>query len=152
MNEVETSTPPADFVSRPPAPPQAATELQPILVQARPIAPVHGASAGLPACPMPQYGGTDKCAVASAVCGFTAIIPVISQIAGVVLGIIGLVRIHRAKARNEHLRGTGWAIAGLVMSGCALLGWIAAIGLLTFASVMFTDAGSALEQLSRHTP
>ena len=150
MNEVETSTPAADFV--PPHPASSPAEQYPVLVQARPIAPMHGASAGLPACPMPQYVGTDKCAIASAVCGFTAIIPVISQIAGVVLGIIGLVRIHRAKARNEHLRGTGWAIAGLVMSGFALLGWIAALGLLTFASLMFSDAGSALEQLSRHTP
>jgi hypothetical protein len=67
---------------------------------------------------------TDSYALASAVCGFTAIIPVLSQVAGVVLGVAGLVRIRRARRAGFRRRGAGWACAGLVSSGVALAAWI----------------------------
>lgn len=82
---------------------------------------------------------TDSYALASAVCGFTAIIPVISQVAGVALGVVGLVRIRRARRAGLPRRGVGWACAGLVSSGIALAGW--AVILVAFVWVRSTISG-----------
>lgn len=77
------------------------------------------------------------CCVASAVCGLTAVIPFVSQIAGVVLGIIGLVRIRRGRRLGIDRRGTGWAIVGLVSSGFMLLCWLVIVGVLAAAGHVF---------------
>ncbi len=80
---------------------------------------------------------TEPFAVASAICGMTAIIPVLSQLVGLTLGIVSLVRLRRAKRTGIDLAGKGWAIAGIVSSGFALIGWIG------FA-VALTSVGSSL--------
>ena len=92
---------------------------------------------------------TDSYALASAVCGFTAIIPVISQVAGVVLGVAGLVRIRRARRAGRPRCGVGWACAGLVSSGIALAGWI--VILVAFVWVRSTISG-VTGQLSALSP
>ena len=67
---------------------------------------------------------TEPFAVASAICGMTAIVPVLSQLVGLTLGIVSLVRFRRAKRSGLELSGKGWAIAGITTSGLALIGWI----------------------------
>ena len=67
---------------------------------------------------------TDRLAIASAVCGLTAFIPVVSQIVGLVLGIISLLRIRRARRAGATVGGLGWAAAGIASSGFALLLWL----------------------------
>ena len=88
--------------------------------------------------------GTDKLAVASAVCGFTAVVPVISQVAGLGLGIASLIRIRRAERCGVHLRGRGWALAGIASSGFALLSWIAVVVLFLMVRATFHDVVQAL--------
>ena len=111
----------------------------PLAVIAQPVAPtVTPLARPIPACEPTLWqrlvpADTDSYALASAVCGFTAIIPVISQVAGVALGVVGLVRIRRAR------RGVGWACAGLVSSGIALAGW--AVILVAFVWVRSTISG-----------
>ena len=80
---------------------------------------------------------TEPFAVASAICGMTAIIPVLSQLVGLSLGVVSLVRLRRARRNGIDLAGKGWAIAGIVTSGFALIGWIG------FA-VALTSVGSSL--------
>ena len=99
--------------------------------------------------PPPAVGGSivpadsDGYALASAVCGFTAIIPVVSQLAGLVLGIVGLVRIRRARREGRERRGVGWAMFGLVSSGTALVGWVALLA-------VFLWLGSTLSEVTDH--
>jgi hypothetical protein len=89
----------------------------------------------------------DSLAVASAVFGFTAIIPVVSQVAGLALGISSLVRIRRARRAGRHLRGGGWAVAGIVSSSLMLIGWLVALGALIAVSAYFVQAADALPAL-----
>ena len=67
---------------------------------------------------------TDRLAIASAVCGLTAFVPIFSQLVGLVLGVISLLRIRRARRAGVVVGGTGWAAAGIVSSGFALLLWL----------------------------
>ncbi len=90
-------------------------------------APLASTGFGLPAtqlAPPHLLPPREACCVASAVCGLTALVPVFSQIAGLVLGLVGLARIRAARRRGENLRGAGWAIAGLCSSGLMLLCWL----------------------------
>ena len=87
---------------------------------------------------------TDRLAVASAICGMTAIIPVISQLAGLALGIASLVRIRRARRTGAEVRGTGWALTGIISSGFALLGWVAMVAALLVASSIFSHATDSI--------
>ena len=81
---------------------------------------------------------TEPFAVASAICGLTAIIPVLSQLLGLSLGVVSLVRLRRAKRNGIHLAGKGWAITGIVVSGFGLIGWIG------FAAVLASLGSSIL--------
>lgn len=73
---------------------------------------------------------TDQAAVASAVCGMTAIIPIVSQVAGLILGVVALVRIGRARRAGVIVGGRRYAITGMVSSALALAGWIAFGGMM----------------------
>jgi len=90
---------------------------------------------------MPVRPRTDSMAVASAVCGFTGIIPIICQIAGLAFGILSLMRIRRSKLMGAPLGGAPWAIVGIATSTVGLLGWI---GLFAGLSIL----GSSLESSS----
>ena len=92
----------------------------------------------------PLLRGTDTLAVASAICGFTAIVPVVSQVVGLVLGVVSLVRIGRARRRGVALRGVGWAWAGIVSSGFVMLSWIAVLGLLLAVKASLLHTVNAL--------
>lgn len=74
-----------------------------------------------------QTGGCDTLAVASAVCGLTAFIPIVAQVIGLTVGIASLIRIRRARQRGVHVRGGVWALIGISTSGFALLSWIVVI-------------------------
>ncbi len=90
---------------------------------------------------------TEPFAVASAVCGMTAIIPVLSQLLGLSLGIVSLVRLRRAKRAGIHLAGKGWAIAGIATSGLALIGWIGFAAAMTCLGSSLLNSSDALNSL-----
>jgi hypothetical protein len=92
---------------------------------------------------------TDHLAIASAVCGLTALVPVISQVIGLVLGIASLRRIRRARQAGVEVRGKGWALTGIISSGFALLGWIAAFALLFLVGAVFACTGDTLDAIAR---
>ncbi|MCP4249055.1 MAG: DUF4190 domain-containing protein [bacterium] len=87
----------------------------------------------------------DGLAVASAICGMTAFIPIISQLAAVLLGFIALRRIRRARRAGVAVRGDGWAVTGIVSGLIVLAGWIGAAMLLTAAGTIFLGVS---EQIS----
>lgn len=90
---------------------------------------------------------TEPFAVASAICGMTAIIPVVSQLLGLSLGIVSIVRLRRAKRNGIHLAGKGWAIAGIAASGFALIGWIGFAIALTSLGSSLSGSSDALNSL-----
>ena len=95
----------------------------------------------------PVVGRTDTLAVASAVCGFTAIVPVVSQVMGLALGIASLMRIRRARRYGSPLRGRGWALAGIFSSGFVLLSWIAIFAVMSAVSNSLTHTAHVLGSL-----
>ena len=90
---------------------------------------------------------TEPLAVASAVCGLTAIIPVVSQLLGLTLGLVSLVRLRRARRRGVALAGKCWAITGIVTSGFALIGWIGLAVSMTLLGSSILDSAGALDGL-----
>ena len=111
----------------------------PVVASPTPIVP--GAKAWIAAPTCPPRPPVDRCAIASAICGLTAFIPVLSQIAGVVLGIVALCRIRRARRAGHPTAGTGWAVTGLVSSSVVLLSWIFVF--IVFAAVLALFANTA---------
>ena len=108
------------------------------------MAPVNG----VPYPPQPQAPQpTDRMAVFSAVCGLTALIPIVSQVIGLLLGIISLRRIRRARRQGVLLPGTGWAVTGLVSSGFTLLGWLAFFALMAVLATTFANSTDSLNSL-----
>ncbi len=76
---------------------------------------------------------TDGFAVASAICGMTAIIPFVSQVIGLGFAVVSLTRIRRARRAGIGLVGAKWAAVGMISSGFALICWVGifvAMGLL----------------------
>ncbi len=100
-----------------------------------------------PCPPAPALTRTDSLAIASAVCGFTAIVPIVSQVAGLGFGLASLARIRRARREGVALRGRGWAWAGIVTSGVLLLSWVVAIGALFVVADYLARAGDLLPGL-----
>jgi len=91
---------------------------------ARPLPIAASVSGCLPVSPpLTPTQSVDRCAVASAVCGLTAFIPILSQLAGIVFGCVALRRIAVQRRRGWRTRGTGWAIAGICSSVAVLVGW-----------------------------
>ncbi|UCG15357.1 MAG: DUF4190 domain-containing protein [Phycisphaerales bacterium] len=109
---------------------------------------VRTAPAAAPDPRLPVLRSTDSLAVASAVCGFTAIVPVVSQVAGLALGITSLVRIRRARRCGVDLRGRGWALAGIFSSGFVLLCWVAVIAAFIVVGSLFARSADTLPGLS----
>ncbi len=87
---------------------------------------------------------TDKLAVASAVCGFTALVPIISQVIGLGLGVVSLGRIRRAKRQGVELGGMRWAVAGIVSSGFMLLCWIGIFVAMALLTSSFAGSAESL--------
>lgn len=122
---------------------------EPARLQASPLVsvartqPVLSTVAPVPAVRPP----VDRCAVASAICGLTAIIPVVSQLAGVVLGVIALRRLGRARRAGQPLAGWAWAVTGIVSSVCVLLCWILVVAVLGGVLWMFVNTSTALDHL-----
>ncbi|MDO8631941.1 MAG: hypothetical protein Q7R41_15760 [Phycisphaerales bacterium] len=95
----------------------------------------------------PQKPTTDRLAIASAICGLTAFIPIFSQLIGLVLGLLGLLRIRRAKRAGTMVRGRGWAAAGIAGNGLALLGWIALFTAFAAIKSSFSDTNDSFRKL-----
>ncbi len=93
------------------------------------------------------WSETDTLAIASVLCGFTAVVPVLSQVAGLLLGIASLIRIRRARRCGVRLRGKPWALAGIVSSGFVLLSWIAVLAMLIAARISLLHTAGALRAL-----
>jgi hypothetical protein len=93
-------------------------------------------------------GTTDTCAVVSAVCGLTAIVPVVSQVAGLGFGLASTVRLIRARRAGRLLRGWGWVFTGLLSSGVALIGWIVVFVGFGVLSSSLAESSSSLQNLS----
>jgi prepilin-type processing-associated H-X9-DG protein len=77
--------------------------------------------------PSPAPPRTSGLAVASLVCGILGLcVPVIGGLVGLVLGIIGLVKVNRSAGA---LAGGGLAVAGIVVSAIGVLFWLIAGGM-----------------------
>ena len=100
-----------------------------------------------PAVPIVQAGWFRDCdpfALASAICGLAALIPIVSQVLGMTLGVISLVRIRRARQRGFVCRGTGWAWAGILSSGLMLLVWGFIIAAMVVVGSAFAHVANTL--------
>lgn len=86
----------------------------------------------------------DGLAVASAVCGFTVLVPVVSQLAGLVLGAASLMRIRRARRCGVSLPGAGWAAAGIISSALVLVSWIIVFAAFAVVGTALTRTADAL--------
>lgn len=89
----------------------------------------------------------DPLAVASAVCGFTGFIPVVTQVIGIVLGVAALLRIRRSRRAGIARGGTRFAITGLVMNGFTLVGWIALGSVFAILGNSLSQTSDSLSQL-----
>lgn len=104
----------------------------------------------LPAMPIqPAQSGrslprTHPAAVASAVFGFTALVPIVCQVAGIIFGIVAIVRINRDRRNGVPTTGTGLAIAGMTVSALALVGWIMLAVVMAGVSTAFSQIDSGL--------
>lgn len=94
---------------------------------------------------------TDGFAVASAICGFVAIIPIVSQVIGLACGVIGLCRIRRARRVGVRIDGARWAVAGIVSSGFALLCWVGTFVFIYLLRDNLLDSVGSLQSLVRAT-
>ncbi len=123
----------------------------------RPIPPEVSLVPGPPPLPdvLPRHAGginpapvkNDGFAVASAVCGFTGIIPIVSQVAGLTLGIMALIKIGRARSAGVQRGGTRWAVAGIVSSGFTLACWVAFFFAVSFVGSSLSDISEPLGSL-----
>ena len=90
---------------------------------------------------------TDSLAIASAICGFTALVPFVSQVIGLALGAASLIRIRRCRRDGGQVAGTGWAVTGIVSSGITLAGWIAVFVAFHLVGSSFSDSAESLSRL-----
>lgn len=95
-----------------------ADEFTDVAIQRVPPQPIQSANDRVA---LPAY---EPLAVASAACGLFAVIPVVTQVAGIVLGVIGLRRIRRLERQGGCARGRAWAWVGIGSSGFGLLCWL----------------------------
>jgi hypothetical protein len=141
---VARPSPPPTFAAPPIAPIVTA---HPMVPSPPPLPPMYAPPPGYAI--MPVRPRTDSMAVASAVCGFTGIIPIVCQVAGLALGILSLLRIRRSRLMGAPLGGAPWAISGIVLSGVGLLGWIAMFGAMSSVSSSFGSSSDLLGTLMK---
>ncbi len=92
---------------------------------------------------------TDGFAVASAICGFTAIVPLVSQVIGLAFGTLSLARIRRARRAGIELGGAKWALTGIVSSAFTLICWV---GIFVAISLIGSSLSHSVESLNALTP
>jgi hypothetical protein len=97
---------------------------------------------------LPVRAGSDRLAVASAVCGLTAVVPVVFQVVGLALGVASLVRMRRARRRGLEVPGRGWAWVGIISSGFVLLSWVSVLGMLLAAGSSMAHSVDALNAIA----
>jgi hypothetical protein len=116
------------------------------VVEARPLQ-LPAQAAPFPPEVRPEHPSTDGLAIASAVLGVSAIIPVLSQVLGIGLGVGSLVRIHRARRAGRPLRGRLWAWFGIGSSTFVLLAWMAVIAAFAAVGHAFNQAADSFQLL-----
>ncbi len=147
----------------PQSPPDLADAVVPMAAPIRPV-PVNGVPVARPAgftTITPGHGGetyitttqpvTDRLAVASAVCGLSGFIPVVSQLAAIVLGFMSLRRIKLASRHGVMVPGRGWAMTGIIGGVVSLAGWIAMAGFLALVGSSLSQSTETLSLLSSLT-
>jgi hypothetical protein len=128
---------------------------KPISVTVTPVSSDHATAETLPAGVAPPTlvrSRTEGFAVASAICGFTAIVPLVSQVIGLAFGMISLSRIRRSRRAGIELAGTRWALAGITSSGFALFCWIAIFVAMGMLSDSLANSASSLSTLLEQSP
>lgn len=130
------------LMERQSVPPAVATDLPSAAYPVRPVVGGALAQPYLPAAP------TDKLAITSAICGLVPVIPVISQLAGVVLGIMAIGRIRAARQRGVAMGGMGWAIAGIVSSVVFLIASVIVLIILGSVLWLFVHSANTLDQIA----
>jgi hypothetical protein len=125
---------------------QAAIEPdQAAVVIARPLGvPVYGAPGALAVPSAPPYDGY---AIASLGLGLTGIIPIISQVVGIWLGVASLRRLRRGLQTGEPRRGAWMAWLGLTFNGAGLMGWIAVIAILGWVTATVGESAATLNSV-----
>lgn len=127
--------------------PVTAVTIEPIPQNVTLAPPPVAGGANLAAAPR-----TDRLAIASAVCGLTAFVPVVSQLVGLVLGVISLLRIRRARRAGVAVGGTSWAAAGIASSVFALLLWLGIMAAYAAVGSSLSHATNAFQPLLHGAP
>lgn len=128
---------------------------RPISMPDMPVSPDDPTRQALPAGVAPRApvrNKTEGFAVASAICGFTAFVPLVSQVIGLALGMISLSRIRRARRAGLELAGTRWALAGITSSGFALFCWIAIFVAMGMLGDSLANSAGSLSTLLEQNP
>jgi hypothetical protein len=89
--------------------------------------------------PSPRRG--NGAAIASLVLGILGCVPLLTGVAAILLGIIGL-----RKTRDPAVGGQGLAVAGLILGMVSLLGWGIFGGFLGYGYVESKPAGAVAQQ------
>ena len=112
---------------------------------ARPIAPTlqTGIASEYPT-PIPA-ARSNRLAVASVAMGAVPLIPILSQIIGIVLGLMALRRISQARRAGVALKGGRCAWAGIGLNVISLLGWILTLVLGSFVASNISGSLEALQ-------
>lgn len=90
----------------------------------------------------------DLCAVGSALCGATGFIPILTQLIGLALALVAIVRIRRARRFGRAPRGMRHAVTGLVLNGVTLVVWIVVFVGLSTVGYSLSHSVSQLSKLA----
>lgn len=82
----------------------------------------------------------------------TAIVPVVSQVLGLGLGIASLRRLNRAKRQGVAVSGGGWAWTGILTSGFALIGWVGFFLALALVGSSIAGTQDSLQAVLQNLP
>ena len=99
--------------------------------------------------PPPPSVKRDACAVGSAVCGFTGFIPIVTQVIGLILGLLAIGRIRRARLFGQERGGMRHAVVGIITNGATLLIWIFVF---VAVSCVFQSISTTAGDLSKLVP
>ncbi len=99
---------------------------------------------------LPKRG--NRLAVTSVVFGAVPIIPILSQIVGVIMGLVALRRISQARRAGIDLPGRGCAWAGISLNIISLVGWILTLVLGSFVASQMSSSLNALRGIRIPAP